>query len=100
MDVYVGQGLLDSSADAQIRLTCIFGMDTSLHTDLGPSAFPCLLRTSDNFIQCKIVGGPTQIFAQLPLGKGTELAAEVADVGVVDVPVDGIRNNISIDLLA
>src|SRR5947208_16613982 len=100
MNMYLRQNLLDSPTHAQIRLTSIFWVNAALHTDLGSSTLPCLFRTPDDLIQCKIIGGPTQILAELAFGKGTELATKITNIGVVDVPVHNVRNDISIDLLA
>src|SRR5579859_1458887 len=74
-------------------------MNTTLHADFTAAAFPVFACPSNHFIQRQIIGRPTQIFAQLPFAKGAELAAEVADIGIVDVAVDRVRDDIAIDLL-
>ena len=53
-----------------------------------------------DFIEAEVVGRAAQTLAHLPLGERAELAAEVADVGVVDVPVDHVRNGVAVHLLA
>src|SRR5581483_9860907 len=91
--------LFDGTTHAQVRLSRIFWMDSSLHTHFCRTALPCLLRSSHYFVQPQIIGGTTQILAQFPFREGTELAAEIADVGVVDISIYYIAHHVPIDTL-
>jgi hypothetical protein len=43
-----------------------------------------------NFFEVEVIRPPAQIFAELALRKGAKLAAEITDVGVVDVAGDDV----------
>ena len=92
MDVDRGLCLLDSAADREIGLAGVVGMDAALEADLGCAAIPGLAYPPHDLLQWQVVGPAAQILAHLALGEGAELAAEVADVGVVDVAVHHIAN--------
>ena len=76
----------------EICLAGIVRMDAALHADFGRAALPRLLRAARDLVEREIVGPAAQILAELALREGAELAAEVADVGVVDVAVDDIAS--------
>jgi hypothetical protein len=53
-----------------------------------------------HFFQRQIVGRAAQILVRAALGEGAEAAAEIADVGVVDVAVDDVAHDVAADGLA
>ena len=75
-------------------------MNAALHAHFRGAALPRFPRAALDFLVAEVVGAPAQVFRQLALGEGAELALEVADVGVVDVAVHDERNHIAVGLLA
>ena len=67
-------------------------MDAALKADFGAAALPRLDRASGHFADVEQVGGAAQVFRETALRKGAKAAAEVADVRVVDVPADDVRD--------
>ena len=100
MDVQVGQRLLHRRADLQVRLAGESRVDPALEADLDGAAVPRLPRASDDLLDRHDVRLPAQVRGQLPLGEGAEAAAEVADVGVVDVPRDDVADLVAAGLAA
>ena len=98
--VQVRQDLLDRAADVHVEVAREGRMDAALQADLGAAALPGLLATADNLVERDEVRGAAQVGRQLPLGKGAEAAAEVADICVVDVPCDDVGDGVAADLAA
>src|SRR6185369_13141546 len=76
---------LHGAADIEIGGAGIFGMDAALHADFAGAAGPGLAGAAGDLLEVERVGAAAQILAQLALREGAELAAEIADIGVVDV---------------
>src|SRR5262249_23037823 len=87
-------------ADLEIGGAGVFRMDAALETHLGGAALPRFLAAPDDFVHVEVVGAAAQILSELALGEGAELAAEIADVGVVDVAGDDVGHGVAIDLTA
>ena len=66
-------------------------------TSVAPRSQASRARRGD-LVEVEIVGPAAQVLAELALGEGAELAAEVADVGVVDVAVDDVADGVAADL--
>src|SRR5580765_6815444 len=73
-------------------------MDSALQTDLGRAALPGLLAAAHDLLVRHEVRRAAQVRRQLPLREGTEPAAEVADVRVLDVARDDVRHRVAADL--
>src|SRR4029453_17245311 len=91
---------LDGAADRFVGLAGVVGMDAALQADLGGAALPRLDGAARHFFQREIVGLAAQVVVRAALGEGAEAAAEVADVGVVDVAVDDVGNDAAANRLA
>ena len=100
MDMQPRHRLLDRAADAEIGGAGIFRVDAALQADFGRAALPRFLAAPDDLVHVEVVGPAAQILAELALREGAELAAEIADVGVVDVAGDDIGDRVAIDLAA
>src|SRR5205823_12102814 len=100
MDMQAGYRLLDRPAHRQIGGAGIFRVDAALQADLGGAALPGFLAAPDDLVHVEIVGPAAQILAELALRESAELAAEIADVGVVDVAGDDIGDRLAVDLAA
>ena len=74
-------------------------MNTALHTHLGRPSAPGFLTTTGDFFGADVVGSAPQIFAEFALGKCTELAFEITDIGVVNISINDVANLLTIDLL-
>src|SRR3954453_10588467 len=98
--VQLGQDFLDRPADVDVEVAGEGRMDAALEADLGAAALPRLLTAADDLVERHEIGRPAQVGGQLALGKGTEAASEVADVGVVDVARDDVRDGVAADLPA
>src|SRR5262249_11261685 len=82
-------------ADREISGARIVGMDAALHADFRPAARPGFFGPPDHFLDGEVVRSATQSLARLPLGEGAEAAMEIADVRIVDVPVDDIADGLA-----
>ena len=98
--VHLGRRVFDGTADIQIGVAGVLGVDAALHAYLGGAASPCLGTTTRDLVEVEVVGCTSQILAELALGEGAELTLEVADVGVVDIAIDDIGDLVAIDLAA
>ena len=70
-------------------------MDPALQADLGGAALPGLDGAPGDLVDAQEVGGAAEVLGELALGEGAEAAAEVADVGVVDVPADDVGDAVT-----
>src|SRR3954470_2169042 len=75
-------------------------MNPALQAYFRATSVPGFLRPPHHFVEREIVGRATQVLMRLALGEGTEPATEIADVGVVDIAVDHVSDNIAADRLA
>src|SRR5580765_2666173 len=73
-------------------------MDPALQADLGRAARPGLLAAAHDLLVRHEVRRAAEVRRQLSLREGTEPAAEVADVRVLDVARDDIRHLVAADL--
>ncbi len=73
-------------------------MDAALHANFRGAPVPGLGHPAADFVQGQIIRAAAQVFAQLALGKGTELAFEIANIGVIDIAHDNVGNVVPIDL--
>src|SRR5215471_15791138 len=90
---------LDRATDREIGGAGIFRMDAALQAHLGRAALPRLLDPPPDLREVEVIGPPAQIFTELALGEGAELAAEIADIGVVDVAGHDIADDPPVDAL-
>ena len=95
MDVHVRQGLLDRPANGKVRLAGVAGVDASLHADFSGTPVPCLTRAPHNLVHTKIIGRATQILTHFTLREGAELAAEIADIRVINVAVHNVGDDVA-----
>src|SRR5690606_37510109 len=86
--------------NVQIGLAGVVGVYATLHAHLGGTALPGFDAARRDILRADIVGPATQVFALLTLGKRTELAFEIADVGVIDIAIDDIAHRVAVDRLA
>ena len=63
-------------------------------TSVAP--LPGLRHARLDFRQGQVVAAFAQVLGHAPLGKGAETAAEIADVGVVDVAVDHVADRVAV----
>ena len=97
MDVEAGYRLFDGAAQGEVGGAGVFRVDAALQADFGGAALPGLLAAPDDLVHVEVVGAAAQILAELALREGAELAAEIADVGVVDVAGDDIGDGVAVD---
>src|SRR4029434_10244856 len=98
MDVHAGSGPANSRTDLHVSLAGETRLDASLHADLGRAAIPGFARAPGDFVERQGVRATAQVLAQLPFRERAELALEVADVGVVDVAADDVRDGVAAHL--
>ena len=92
MNVDVRADLFDRAADREIGRSRIGRMNAALQADFAGAALPRFDDAPLNFFEVEIIGPATQIFAELALRKGAKFAAEIADIGVVDVAGDDVAD--------
>src|SRR5437764_580812 len=92
------QRLLDRPANREIGRAGIFRVDAALQAHLGGAALPRLLAAPDDLVHVEVVGPAAQIFAELALREGAELATEITDIGVVDIAGDNVADGVAIYL--
>ena len=100
VDVHLGDRRLDRPADRLIGVAGVVGMDAALQADFGRAAIPRLDRAARDFLDGEIVRRAAQILVRAAFREGAELAAEIADVGVVDVAVDDVAHDVAADRAA
>ena len=100
MDMHARDRLAHGAADIEVMLAGVLGMDAALHADFGGAAVPRLARAPHDLLRGEVVGRAAQVGRELALGEGAEAAAEVADVGVVDVAHDGVGDRVAHHVLA
>ena len=88
---------LDGAANAEIGLAGVIRMDAALKADFRRAALPRLGRAANDFLKSKVIRRAAQRLMLFALGKGAERAAVGADVGVVDVAVDGVADGVAAD---
>src|SRR6185312_13572293 len=97
MDVHARYCRLDGLADADIGFSGVIRVNAALQAHFRGAAIPCLLRAADDLAPFQVVRRAAQRLVRLALGEGAELATIVADVGVVDVAVDNVTNDLAAD---
>ena len=100
MHVHVRLGLLDGLDNGEIGLAGVIRVYAPLQADLGRAFLPGLGDAPLDFRQGQVIAALAQVLGHAPLGKGAESATEIADIGVVDVPVDDVSDRIAVDLTA
>ena len=81
--------------DLPVRFPGVFRVDAPLQADLRGPPGPGFLHPPGDFFPGKIVGPASKVLRQFALGKGAELAFEIAHVGVIDIPVDHVAHRSS-----
>ena len=84
--VHLGDPLLHRGDEVEVRRAGQLGVDAALHADLGGAELPRLLGAVGDLVEGERVG----VGVGAALGERAEPAADVADVGEVDVPVDDV----------
>ena len=79
----------------EIGLAGVVRMDAALKAHLGRASLPRLGRAAHDFLERKVIGRAAQRLMRLALGEGAERAAIGADVGVVDVAVDDVADDVA-----
>src|SRR3954452_5679389 len=100
MDVDVRQLAFDRAAHVEVEVPGEGGVDAALEADLDRAAFPRLAAAADDLVQRDEVRAAAQVLGELALRECAEAAAEVADVGVVDVARDDVCDGVAVDLAA
>ena len=95
MNVHLRNRRLDGAANAEIGLARVLRMDATLKAYLGGASLPCLSRAAHDLVKGQVIGRAPQRLMRLTLGEGAELAAIVADIGVVDVAIDDVADNVA-----
>ncbi len=75
-------------------------VDPALEADLGRAALPRLARAPHDLLERDEVRRPAQVRGEPALREGTEAAAEVADVRVLDVPRHDVADLVAAHLAA
>ena len=98
VDMNIGRGFTHGLQHRQIGVAVIVGMDAPLQADFGRAAIPGFRRAPSDLGIVEPVGGAAHRL-RTALGKGAEAAFVEADIGVVDVAVDGIGQSVADILL-
>ena len=86
---------LDGATNAEIGLAGVIRMDAALKADFSGASLPCLDRAAHDFLKREVVRRAAQRLMRLSLGKGAELATVVADIGVVDIAIDDVADDVA-----
>ena len=95
VNVHVRDRRLDGAANAEIGLAGVIRMDAALKAYLGRASLPRLGRAAHDFLEREVIGRAAQRLMRLALGEGAELATIGADVGIVDVAVDDVADDVA-----
>src|SRR5207237_1679863 len=85
VNVDIGYRLFYRAADPEVGRSGIFRVDATLQAHFRCAAVPGFLDPPLNLGEIEVIGPAAQVFDELALGERAELAAEIADVGVVDI---------------
>jgi hypothetical protein len=96
VNVDFGADLFDRATDREVGRSRIGRMNAALQADFACTAIPRFDDTPLNFFEVENIGPTTQIFADLALRKGAKFAAEIADIGVVDVAGDDVADIVAV----
>src|SRR5215468_5311686 len=91
-------GLEDGAHQSQIGVARVGWMNAALEADFGGPALPSFEGAPSDFLECEVIGSAAQMIAELALRKGTEAAGVAAHVGVIDVAVDHVGDDVGVDL--
>ncbi len=95
----VGKLRLDRLDHVGVEVAGEVGVYTALETHLGRPALPRLAGSLHDLLDTHQIGLAPQVERAGALGEGAEPAAEVAEVCVIDVPVDHIGHPVAVGLL-
>jgi hypothetical protein len=95
VDVHLGHVGLDRLHHLAVEVPGEFGVDPALQSHLGGAPVPRLPGQADDLVEPHQVGLSTQIERLGSFRESTEPALEIAQVGVVDVPVDDIGDGVT-----
>ena len=87
--------LLHGAQQGQIGVAGVGRMNAALQADLGGAAVPGLDRAPGDLVQREVVGPAAQIIAQLSFRECAEAASIAADVGVIDVAIDHVADDVA-----
>src|SRR5215471_1485423 len=93
-------GLEDGAHQSQIGVARVGWMNAALEADFGGPGLTSLEGAPSDFLECEIIRSAAQMIAELAFRKGTEAARVTAHVGVVDVAVDHVGDDVGVDLCA
>ena len=94
--VHARHARLHRRGQVEVRRAGELGVDAALHAHLGRAELPRLLGAVGDLVERERVG----VGVGAPLGERAEAAADVADVGEVDVAVDHVGDVVADDLPA
>ena len=95
MDVHPRHRPLHRAQQRDVSFAGVGGMNAALHADLGRAPRPGFLHPAPDLFEREIIGLAAERFGRLALGERAEPAAERAEVGVVDVPVDDVAHGLT-----
>ena len=95
VDVQLRQRRADRPHEVEVPGAGEARVDAALQADLRRAAIPRLLAAADDLVDAEQVGRAAQVGRQPALRERAEAAAEVADVGVVDVPADDVGDGVA-----
>ena len=73
-------------------------MNAALQANLGAATLPGFLGPANDFLERQVIGFAAQALLGFALRESAELAAEIADIGIVDVAVHDIAHGVAIHL--
>ena len=100
MHVHLRHRVLDRAHDRLVVLAGERGMDPALEADLGGAALPRLDDAAGDLLVRDEIRRPAEVRRELPLREGAEAAAEIADVGVLDVARDDVAHLVAVHVAA
>ena len=98
VDVDAGHRVLDRPHDREVVVAVERRVNTALEADLDGAALPCLLDAPHDLVHGQEIRRPAEVLGELPLRERAEAALEVADVRVLDVPRDDVRDGVAVQL--
>src|SRR5262249_15233208 len=90
-------GLEDGAYQSQIGVARVGWMNAALEADFGGPALPSFEGTPRDFLEREIIRSAAQMIAKLAFRKGAEAARVAAHVGVIDVAVDHVGDDVGVD---
>ena len=95
MNMHIAGRFFNCMADRDVGFTGVVGMNAALQADLCCPALPGFFCAPPDLFEIKVVGFVARDGRTSALGKGAETTGEITDVGVINIAVHHVADDIA-----